>query len=274
MSRQGFDPEGQKVLEQMLFDAYRENGDEGVIEMFKNIGGVEIQAVSRGRYVFDTLSGGGEPMLEDIGNPIKIDERDDLKQIGEVNTLFQEISKAIHDGRYEKVGEISSVVTIPRKQHELIVRFFKNREPRKGEAVFTKHEYRGKTYPSINVYGCELRDRDIEFNEMALAHELRHYLDWEKGNDLGGINIDQFNHPSEYNAYMIMYLGEYMERIDGIFTLPENWNDFVGDLDEHTVIFDYRSLLSPEMQKKFDNRLYAFFQRLLEEKRKMIQQYG
>lgn len=63
MERQGFDPEGQKILQDILMDAYRSDGDQGVIDKYAEISGVEIQAISRGRYVFDTLVGGSEPML-------------------------------------------------------------------------------------------------------------------------------------------------------------------------------------------------------------------
>lgn len=195
-----------------------------------------------------------------------LNEREDLQQIKDVNSVFREIEAAIHAGKYEKTGEISASIKIPRNGHELSVIFFRDKPANKGEAVFTIVKVQGRDKPVIKIYGVRLNDKDFVFDEQALGHELRHYLDWVKGNDLGGQNIDQFNHPSEYNAYMIMYLSEYIERIDGLYGVPENWNEFVNGLDEYTEIFDYRTLLTPEMQKKFDNRLYAFHQKLLETK--------
>jgi len=66
MGRQGFDAEGQGHLQDVLMDAYRENGDQGVVDTYAKMAGVEIQALTRGRYVFHTLTGGGEDMLEEI----------------------------------------------------------------------------------------------------------------------------------------------------------------------------------------------------------------
>jgi len=77
MGRQGFNPEGQKILENMLRNAYNENGDQGVVDLYKRIAGVEIQVLRNGRYVFNTLTGGGEPMLEEKNQIQGLDYRDD-----------------------------------------------------------------------------------------------------------------------------------------------------------------------------------------------------
>ena len=66
MGRQGFDAEGQKHLQDMLMDEYRKNGDQGVVDTYAKIAGVEIEALRNGRYVFANLTGGGEDMLEEI----------------------------------------------------------------------------------------------------------------------------------------------------------------------------------------------------------------
>lgn len=55
LKRLGHDDYGVSVLEKILFNAYRKNGDEGVIDTFIEMGGVEIQAVRNGRYIFANL---------------------------------------------------------------------------------------------------------------------------------------------------------------------------------------------------------------------------
>jgi len=55
-----------EIIQDMLTTAYRQNGDEGVVKIFSEMVGVEIQALTRGRYVFAGLGGGGEPMLESV----------------------------------------------------------------------------------------------------------------------------------------------------------------------------------------------------------------
>lgn len=48
-ARLGVDHEG---ITELIQRAFRNNGDEGVIEVFKEITGLDIEALSRGRYVF------------------------------------------------------------------------------------------------------------------------------------------------------------------------------------------------------------------------------
>ena len=65
-SRMKHNPETVQVYTQMLFDAYKEGGDDAVVKMYTQIAGVEIEALRNGRYVFANLNGGGEDMLEEI----------------------------------------------------------------------------------------------------------------------------------------------------------------------------------------------------------------
>lgn len=55
LERKGFDSESQKYLQELLFDAYREDGDMGVINKYKEMTGVDIQAISRGKYSFANI---------------------------------------------------------------------------------------------------------------------------------------------------------------------------------------------------------------------------
>ena len=64
MKKLGYDDQGVKALQEILMDAYRKAGDEGVIDTYQQMAGVQIQALRQGRYVFADLGGGGEPMLE------------------------------------------------------------------------------------------------------------------------------------------------------------------------------------------------------------------
>ena len=52
MGRVGFEKEQQGYLVNMLRNAFRRYGDQGVIDMYAEMSGVEIQAISKGRYVF------------------------------------------------------------------------------------------------------------------------------------------------------------------------------------------------------------------------------
>jgi len=55
LERQGFDAETQAILQEILIDAYKDDGDQGVIDQYAKMAGVEIEAVSRGRYMFANL---------------------------------------------------------------------------------------------------------------------------------------------------------------------------------------------------------------------------
>lgn len=52
VGRMGFDHLGIKAIFEILLDAYRRNGDDGVIDMFKEMTGIDIEAISRGKYIF------------------------------------------------------------------------------------------------------------------------------------------------------------------------------------------------------------------------------
>ena len=65
-SRMKHNPETVQVYTQMLFDAYKEGGDDAVVDMYTKMTGVEIEALRNGRYVFANLSGGGEDMLQEL----------------------------------------------------------------------------------------------------------------------------------------------------------------------------------------------------------------
>jgi hypothetical protein len=62
----GYDKTGQGHLQKMLSDAYRKAGDQGVIDLYAKIAGVQIQALRNGRYMFANLGGGGQPQLESL----------------------------------------------------------------------------------------------------------------------------------------------------------------------------------------------------------------
>ena len=64
LERLNYDQNGINIVTKMLMDEYRKAGDQGVVDMYAKIAGVEIEALRNGRYVFANLVGGGEPMLE------------------------------------------------------------------------------------------------------------------------------------------------------------------------------------------------------------------
>jgi len=66
LERLGVDPNGQQVIQRMLLNVYKTGGDAGVIKMYQELAGVQIQALRNGRYMFSNLTGGGEDMLEEI----------------------------------------------------------------------------------------------------------------------------------------------------------------------------------------------------------------
>jgi hypothetical protein len=51
----GYDDQGVKAIQQVLLNAYRKAGDEGVIDTYTQMSGVQIQAIRNGRYVFAGL---------------------------------------------------------------------------------------------------------------------------------------------------------------------------------------------------------------------------
>jgi len=66
MQRMGYDKEGAGHLAEMLLDAYRSGGDQGVVDTYAEMTGTVIYPISNGRYVFGSEpTGGGEPMLEE-----------------------------------------------------------------------------------------------------------------------------------------------------------------------------------------------------------------
>ena len=67
-SRMKHDANTVQIYIQMLLDAYKEGGDDAVVNLYTKMSGVEIEAVSRGRYMFANLGGGGEDMLEGTGD--------------------------------------------------------------------------------------------------------------------------------------------------------------------------------------------------------------
>lgn len=66
LERYNYDEAGIEAIQEMLMDEYRKKGDQGVVDMYANITGVEIEALRNGRYVFASLTGGGEPYLQEI----------------------------------------------------------------------------------------------------------------------------------------------------------------------------------------------------------------
>jgi len=52
---QGYDQQGIQILTKILLDAYRRSGDQGVIDRYAEMAGVQIEAISKGRYMFANL---------------------------------------------------------------------------------------------------------------------------------------------------------------------------------------------------------------------------
>ena len=55
LSVYGLEQDDLQVLQDVLFEAYKEGGDEKVIETFKYFAGVEVDYISKGRYMFRSL---------------------------------------------------------------------------------------------------------------------------------------------------------------------------------------------------------------------------
>jgi len=60
MERLGFDAGSVGHLTNMLQKEFRLRGDEGVVNMYKKMSGVEIHQISKGRYTFEPVS---EPVM-------------------------------------------------------------------------------------------------------------------------------------------------------------------------------------------------------------------
>lgn len=52
VGRMGFDHLGIETIFEILLDAYRRSGDDGVIDMFKEMTDIYIEPISRGKYIF------------------------------------------------------------------------------------------------------------------------------------------------------------------------------------------------------------------------------
>jgi len=66
LTRMGHPEQSIPVFQRMLLDEYKKSGDQGVVDMYAKIAGVQIEALRNGRYVFANLSGGGEDMLQEL----------------------------------------------------------------------------------------------------------------------------------------------------------------------------------------------------------------
>ena len=55
LANQGYDEQGVGYLAKMLLDAYKQGGDQAVIDRYAEMAGVQIEAVSKGRYMFANL---------------------------------------------------------------------------------------------------------------------------------------------------------------------------------------------------------------------------
>jgi hypothetical protein len=54
-NRMGYDYESVKILSKLLVKEFKRFGDKGVIELFKEITGHDIDSISKGKYVFDKI---------------------------------------------------------------------------------------------------------------------------------------------------------------------------------------------------------------------------
>lgn len=52
MKRMGFEQQSIDTLFNILLEAFKSNGDQGVIETYTKMTGVEIDYISKGRYMF------------------------------------------------------------------------------------------------------------------------------------------------------------------------------------------------------------------------------
>jgi len=55
LSVYGLAQEDLEVLQNILFEAFKEGGDQQVVDTFKHFAGVEVDNISRGRYMFRSL---------------------------------------------------------------------------------------------------------------------------------------------------------------------------------------------------------------------------
>jgi len=67
-SRMKHDANTVQIYAKMLWDAYKEGGDDAVVDMYTKMAGVEIQALRNGRYMFANLytPEDNEPKLEEV----------------------------------------------------------------------------------------------------------------------------------------------------------------------------------------------------------------
>jgi hypothetical protein len=62
--RMGFDDQGAKIMQRLLLREFNRNGDDGVVDFFKQASGVTVYPIRRGQYIFEPTGGGGEDRLE------------------------------------------------------------------------------------------------------------------------------------------------------------------------------------------------------------------
>ena len=60
MKRMGYDDRGIEALQNILLGAFNSGGDDAVIDMYERMTGTQIEAISRGRYMFT----GGSPLVD------------------------------------------------------------------------------------------------------------------------------------------------------------------------------------------------------------------
>ena len=223
-------------------------------------------------YIMEDLSGAG------------LDERQDMEKIDEVNALKKEVDDKLKRKDFSEIKRadkgvlLIAAINIPRDQHVLEINF--TNIIKRGTAGDYGVDDNGSAF--INIFDCDVIDDggnnvEIYYNENTLSHELRHYLDWQRGdnvfaqkyNTADGDKTEYYNNPSEYNAIMIQYLRQYVNQF-GVKYVDDEFQKFYNSLIKNTKIGEYKDNLNADMQKKFMNRLYAFHQRLIEKRDKLI----
>jgi len=223
-----------------------------------------------------TKEGVGDIVADEIQG---LDERQDMEKINEVNALKKEVDEKLRRKDFSEIKRadkgvlLIAVINIPRDQHVLEINFT-NIIKRGTAGDYGVDDDSGN--PFINVFDCDVIDDggnnvEIYYNENTLSHELRHYLDWQRGdnvfaqkyNTADGDKTNYYNNPSEYNAFMIQYLRQYVNRF-GVKYIDDDFQKFYNGLIKNTKIGEFKDDLNADMQKKFMNRLYAFHVKLKE----------
>lgn len=187
LKTQGHEEQSLDIMGKWLFNAFRNQGDQGVIDVFVNLTGVQIEAVSRGRYMFANLYN-PEKVNEIIREEVQVvvdgvGDKYAEKKWGIPDTEQQFQDKGVPDspGMGEKIIDVWG--TDYRNNKTQYGYIYKNPTSLKGFDV----DVRAIGMPNGDLYVAQ-HDGDFIHTDMELALEkkigyLDNYLEFHRAGD-------------------------------------------------------------------------------------------